>query len=188
MRRSPPDTLDRVAVNVKAHLDAFTFEESCRTTASPFYGMNRHPDHAGKELVCRMWDLAAAYRQLARSPAHESFKVVACWDPAEGRYRYFRQLALAFGASSSVLSFNWVGNALARVLVAGLKIGATCFYDGFTVVESRGLAASATQSVDEVFALLGWDTKAQDLHRRATRCDPGPGRKQLSSRSHVEQA
>ena len=157
-----PDTLDRISVNVRAHLDAFHGVDASRSATSPFLGIPRHPDHEGAKLVCRLWDLSSAYRQLARAPSHESVTVVACWCPEVRAYKYFRQLALPFGASASVLSFNWIAVALSRILISGLRVGSTCFYDDYTVIETAELAASATAAVDETFALLGWDTKAQD--------------------------
>ena len=130
-----------------------------RLSISPFRGVARHPDHEGCGLVARMWDLASAYRQLARAPAHESFTVVAVWNPAARRHDFFRQLALAFGASASVLSFNWVSKALTAILVEILRAGCTCFYDDFTVVEPTTLAPGADRAIGALFDLLGWDTK-----------------------------
>ena len=103
--------------------------------------------------------MASAYRQLARAPAHESFSIVACWNPAKERHEYFRQRALPFGASASVLEFNWVETALARIQVVGFKVGCTNFHDDYTVIEASHLASSTTTAVDELFALLGWNTK-----------------------------
>jgi len=58
-----------------------------------------------------------------------------------------------------VLSFNWVAAALCMTLVRLLKIGATNFYDDFTVIEAAGLAASTAEAVEGFFKLLGWALK-----------------------------
>ncbi len=41
-----PDGLDRIAVNAKVHLDAFTAPSSARPSSSPFASDVRHADHA----------------------------------------------------------------------------------------------------------------------------------------------
>jgi hypothetical protein len=106
-----PDGLDRIAVNAKAHLDAFTAPLTSRPASSPFAADVRHADHAEARLVSRLWDVASAYRHLARAPKHGSFTVIAVWNPFAGKFAYFQQPALAFGAAASVFSFNWVAAA-----------------------------------------------------------------------------
>ena len=69
-----PDDLDRIAANVRAHLAAFCGDAD---DAASLGGSARHPDHEGTMLLCRLWDLAKAYRQIARSPEHAGFAVVA---------------------------------------------------------------------------------------------------------------
>ena len=107
-----PDDLDRIALNVKAHMDAFAVPADRRRPAFGLCDPPKHPDHSDSKLVCKMWDLEAAYRQLARSPAHAPFTVVAVWDPAEGTHKYFTQPVLAFGAAASVYASTWVAAAL----------------------------------------------------------------------------
>ena len=62
-----------------------------------------------------MWDLAKAYRQLARSPAHASVTIIASWHPQLKQTVFYRQLASAFGAS--VLAFNWAAVVLCLCLI-----------------------------------------------------------------------
>ena len=154
-----PADLDRIAANVRAHMDALTAPADQRPAGSPFRSALRHADHENALLVCRLWDLASAYRQLARAPRHASFTVIACWSPEERTYRYFQQPALAFGASSSVLSFNWTAAALCAVLVNIFVIGVTNFYDDFTVLEVESLASNAKWCIEGAFGLLGWSLK-----------------------------
>ena len=92
-------------------------------------------------------------------PKHACFTVIACWSRQERKYCYYQQPALAFGASSSVLSFNWTAAALCALLVNILSIGATNFYDDFTVLELDSLAANVKWCVEELFSLLGWALK-----------------------------
>ena len=63
---------------------------------------------------------------------------------------------MAFGASASVLSFNWTAAALCMALVRLLRIGATIGYDGVTDVEVEGLAASATEAGEVQSRLPSW--------------------------------
>ena len=100
--------------------------------------------HSPPDSVARLWDLEAAYRQLARTPSHGSLTVIAVWSPEGRRILYFAQPTLAFGAAASVLSFNWVAVALREVLIVLFIICATKFYDDFTIVEVEALATSAT--------------------------------------------
>ena len=133
-----PDDLDRIAVCVRMHMDGLCADDADRPRKSPFAGRGRHRDHEGAKLVARMWDLEAAYRQLARSPAHASLAVVAVWCPTEAKHKLYKMAALPFGAAASVYGFNWVASALKEVVVALLDVGATNFYDDFTVVEVDG--------------------------------------------------
>lgn len=154
-----PDGLDRIAVNVRGHLDAFTAPLASRPATSPFSSCRRHHDHAEARLLARMWDLESAYRQLPRAPCHASLTVIAVWNPTAGRHDFFEQPPLGFGASASVLSFNWVAEALKAVLVDLFAVALTAFYDDFTVIEVEGLAANAREIVEEIFRLLGWRLK-----------------------------
>ena len=72
-----------------------------RLADSPFAGVPRHQDHAEARLVSRLSDLAAAYRQLARASGHA---LLALW-------------TLVFGASASVVAFNWTAAGLGEILV-----------------------------------------------------------------------
>ena len=165
-----PDGLDRIGANAKAHMEAFTAAEAMVPADSPFRGLARHRDHAEARLVSRLWDLASAYRQLARSPAHRSFTIVAVWDPDQRKHVYFEQPALAFGAAASVFSFNWASAGLKEILVVLFSIGSTIFYDDFCVIEVEALAANARKVVDAVFDLLGWDLK--DLEDFGPQAEP----------------
>ena len=117
-----PSDLDMIGANARLHLDAFCLVDDARSEHSPFRGVGRRPEYESHVLLGRPLDLSKAYRQLARSPAHSSITVIAVPYPDSG-WLCFEHLALAFGASSSVLSFNWVASALARILVVLLAVG-----------------------------------------------------------------
>ena len=154
-----PDDVDQIVANCRLHADAFVLPPGDRSNVSPFKGIDRHPDVEGDVLVGRLWDIASAYRNLAVRPSQRSLAVIAVWNPALPKVELFQQLALPFGASASVLSFNWVAVALGAVLTRSLLIGSTGFYDDFTIIERGRLAQSATESVEAFFGLLGWPLK-----------------------------
>jgi len=140
-------------------MDAFFGNDRARSLDSPLRGLKCHPGHDDVEIVGRLWDLAKAYRQLARHPAHDSLAIIACLNPATGQPELFRQPSLAFGASASVLAFNWVAFALCVVLNLVFKVGGTNFYDDFTVLEATSLAEDTASVVTSFFTLLGWQMK-----------------------------
>lgn len=154
-----PDDIDCIAANCRLHADALLLPPDRRHPDSPFHGLVRHPDLADDRLVGRLWDIASAYKHLAVRPSQEAFAVIAVWNPHIGAVEYFKQRALPFGATAAVLAFNWVATALCALLTAVFFIGATNYYDDFTVLERAELAASAADTVEEFFRLLGWDLK-----------------------------
>ena len=85
--------------------------------------------------------------------------MIAVWDPTSRSVRFYRQPALAFGASASVVAFNWVACALCSCLLVLLEVAASNFYDDYTVVEFAPLAADTAQVTEAFFELLGWDLK-----------------------------
>jgi len=154
-----PGDLDVIAACLRAHLDALTLEDETRPAASFFRGLRRHADHKGSALEGRMFDLSQAYRQLARQRSHACFTVIAVFDPDLGEPLLYEQVSLAFGASSSVLSFNWTAAALNAALVELFRVCGTSFFDDFCVFELAALAASADRTTQEFFSMLGWTLK-----------------------------
>ena len=68
-------------------------------------------------------------------------------------------MTLPFGASASVLGFNWVAAGIEHILTNTFLIGASSFYDDFTIIELDSVAEHTGSIVDGVFALLGWALK-----------------------------
>jgi len=156
-----PSDLDAIAAGVRLHLAALLDPDlaACTDDAKP---PRRHQNYDGTALQGRLWDLAHAYRQLARCPSHACVSIVAVWNPSLGRHDFFRQTALPFGASASVLAFNWMATALCLCLIRLFKICSSHFYDDYTVLEVAPLTASATETVEGYFDLLGWELKPLD--------------------------
>ena len=148
-----PGDLDRICANLRAHMTAVA--DGCGL--SP--GALRQSFYAGEPILGRMWDLAKAYRQLARRPSHSCFCVVGSWSPTAGCTQYFVQIALAFGSSASVLNFNWCSAALCLCLNRLLWVSCTNYYDDFCAFEFQALVESTSLCVSEFFDLLGWSLK-----------------------------
>ena len=72
------DDLDAIAANARVKTEALSAPRDLATSTSHFKEVARHPDHAAAELVCRLWDLSSAYRQLARALQHGSLTIMAC--------------------------------------------------------------------------------------------------------------
>ena len=154
-----PSDLDAIASHTRAAMDAFFGEDGQRSLDSPLRGLRCHPGHRDVRQVGRVWDLSKAYRQLARSPAHDSLAIIACFDTSSGKVRLFRQPSLAFGASASVLAFNWVALALCVLMNRMLRVGGTNFYDDFTILEATSLSENTSMVVDWFFKILAWHLK-----------------------------
>ena len=113
-------------------------------------------------LVGKEWDLAKAYRQLARNPEHAWATVVSSWNPSSRKVELYEQPVLAFGAASSVQHFCWAARALWHILVTLGGIACTHYVDNYTVICFAALAHDAQALVDAFFSIVGWETKEQD--------------------------
>ena len=71
----------------------------------------RPEGRAFPDLKGRCLDLKAAYKQLARDPAHGWASVIAVWSPSLGKPCFYESVALPFGAVSAVISFDQVARA-----------------------------------------------------------------------------
>ena len=154
-----PSDVDQICANARLHSDAFCIDEKLRNANSPFYGLVRHAEVANDDLMGRIYDIASAYKQLAVQPEHRHLTVIAAFDPNTGQPKIFRQVSLPFGAAAAVLAFNWIATALCAVMQEVFMVGATHFYDDFTVLERRGLIESIDEVITAFFALLGWELK-----------------------------
>ena len=57
-------------------------------------------------------------------------------------------------------SFCWTARSLLAIVVSGLGALLTHYVDDYPTVEFASLAADTTEGVDELFGLLGWETKS----------------------------
>ena len=82
------------------------------------------------------------------------------YNPQSGRTEYYEHIPLAFGARTSVLSFNLLARALRHVLVVGVGVPIEHYFDDYPCIVPKQFADFAESAVSRVMALLGWDLKA----------------------------
>eukprot|EP00435_Cladocopium_sp_Y103_P034693 s357_g9.t1 len=106
-------------------------------------------------LLGRCVDLSKAYKQVAI--ATESLKHgVLGYQTSEHGWRYYTTQSLPFGASASVFAFNKISRAIWHLLVHGMHILTSVFYDDFPCFEVEPLAQLTAKSLDTFFNVLGW--------------------------------
>jgi len=109
----------------------------------------------------RVWDLAKAYRQLARTLRHAEFSIIASWCSRSQAAKLYEQPVLAFGAASSVANFCWVARAIWHVAVVLGKVTWTHYVDDYPTVTFKQVAPDLETFVCDLLGLLGWRLKVQ---------------------------
>ncbi len=112
------------------------------------------------KLLGRTLDLRAAYRQLGVASESGWAAVVAVYCPGQARARLFRQLALPFGASASVWSFNRFSRAIHRLGISIMKLTWCVYFDDFPIIEPEASQKSAYHASLTLLAQLGWDVSS----------------------------
>lgn len=106
-------------------------------------------------LLGRCVDLSKAYRQVAIAESSLRHGVLG-YQTSEHGWRYFTTCSLPFGASASVFAFNKISRALWHLLVHGLHILTSVFFDDFPAFEISPLTHLTSQALDQFFCTLGW--------------------------------
>ena len=117
-----------------------------------------------KKLFGKTADLKGAYRQLALADDSLKYSYLAVFSPEE-KAKIFHQVAVPFGSTKAVYFFLRVARALWTVIVKGLKIASTNFFDDFVLLALEVDRKSAWTSFERLMALLGWklsEDKATD--------------------------
>lgn len=107
------------------------------------------------ELLGRCIDLSKAYRQVAIAKDSLRHGVLG-YQTSQHGWRYFTTCSLPFGASASVYAFNKISRALWHLLVHGLHILTSVFFDDFPAFEIAPLTHLTSQALDQFFGTLGW--------------------------------
>ena len=106
-------------------------------------------------LLGRCVDLSKAYRQVAI--AEESLRHgVLGYQTSQHGWRYYTTQSLPFGASASVFAFNKISRAIWHLLVHGMHILTSVFYDDFPCFEMQPLTQLTAKALDQFFNTLVW--------------------------------
>ena len=124
-----------------------------------------HPDFRDKEnrqLHGRALDLKSAYKQLARHPDDAWATILAVLNPSDDTVYYFEAVALPFGGTGSVTSFNRAARVLKMVMARLFWLVSTNYYDDYCQMELSPLIESASQTAEALLELLGWEVARGD--------------------------
>ena len=93
-----------------------------------------------RTILGRCVDLRSAYRQLVRRRADAHICVIAVWNPREEKVEFFERIALPFGATAAVHSFNRPAVRLRTLFIRLLRMCLGSFFDEFPVLEYGPIA------------------------------------------------
>ena len=118
-----------------------------------------------KKIFGKTADLKGAYRQLALAEESLRYSYVAVYCPVEKRAKVFHQVAVPFGSTKAVYYFWRVARALWTLIVRGITVASTNFFDDFVLLALERDCASSWESFNRLMKVLGWklsDDKATD--------------------------
>lgn len=115
----------------------------------------RHLGQQGEELQLWSHDLDSAYRQFPLRDQRYAYTILA----TPSCPTLWRHGALAFGATSSVWSFNRAADCLMYVARKLLMAGVYHYVDDFAAVESTRLSRSSFESFTDLCECLSLKTK-----------------------------
>ena len=117
-----------------------------------------HEEWHKTKAVCkgRTLDLKAAYKQLAVNAADYDVSLVTVYNPKKKQPEMWRLLALPFGATASVYSFNRMARVIERIMSSVLKLLVSGYFDDYAQLEDSRLTKSATDSSEALLVLIGW--------------------------------
>ncbi len=101
-------------------------------------------------------DLKAAYKQLARKPAHAHLSIIAIWNCNLGCVEFFELVALPFGATASVRGFNWASKLIRKIAVRVFRLLCSVYVDDFPCLEDADLAETSQACFEGFLNILGW--------------------------------
>eukprot|EP00971_Amphidinium_carterae_P338995 6476569-Amphidinium_carterae.1 len=118
-----------------------------------------HPEWAASatKVVARTVDLRSAYKQLPVSKHDLPVAVTCMYHLDLGHAVFYSNLALPFGATYSVYSFNACSRGLEVVMCMVGGLLSSSYFDDFPFVEPELTATSATTLAESLFELLGWE-------------------------------
>ena len=82
--------------------------------------------------------------------------VLAVWNDKRSDYSFFLVNSTPFGGSASVYGFNWISRTLWWLMVLGLGLIATTYFDDFPILENQRLADMTELHLSNLLDLLNW--------------------------------
>ncbi|CAE7456261.1 gpt [Symbiodinium pilosum] len=115
-----------------------------------------HPDSLASPFLGRGVDLSKAYKQVPVSPGSKKLMVLAVWNDKRSDYSFFLVNSTPFGGSASVYGFNRISRTLWWLMVLGLGLIATTYFDDFLIFENQRLADMTELYLSNLLDLLNW--------------------------------
>lgn len=131
----------------------------CEKADFPARQADRFARHIGRgkrgwSLLHGTEDLESAYRKvMTMTPG---YSVVAAWDPASGKTRYFTLGGYNFGSIAAVIMFNAIPAVSASAARRLLGVVTSNFYDDFDVVDLDTAGTAAQDALGGFHRLIGF--------------------------------
>ena len=122
-------------------------------------------------LVCKCWDLSAAYKQIPlsdKSFEKDSFFVIFC--PKLRKHVIYKQRVMPFGAKASVTAFIRCAFGIWRLGVKMLSLVWSFYFDDFLSACRPGESRHVEVVISTLFRVLGWDLSSEKLLPYDTCC------------------
>ena len=107
-------------------------------------------------LLGKTYDLKSAYRHAPIRADHLKFAYFSIYNCEAERVEVYQLKTLPFGATHSVYNFLRLARMLYTIMVRGLFLLTTNFYDDFILASPPQLRDSASSGMEHVFMLTGW--------------------------------
>ena len=124
-------------------------------TSKSYFGECRSHGCEGS-LEGKTYDLKGAYRQVPIRADHLKFAYFSIYNCETNRVEVYRLKTLPFGATHIVYNFLRLARMLYTIMVRGLFLLTTNFYDDFILASPPQLRESASSGMELVFMLTGW--------------------------------
>ena len=121
-----------------------------------YFFAERNASSLAGALEGKTYDLKSAYRQVPIRSDRLKFAYFSIYNCEIDAVEIYRLKTLPFGATHSVCNFLRLARMLYTILVKGLFLITTNFYDDFILASTPELKDSSANSMELVFMLTGW--------------------------------
>ncbi len=135
-------------------IDLHLIDTFAAAIKSFFAGCRSHS--VSGSLLGKTYDLKSAYRQVSIKSDHLKFAYFSIYNCEFDKVEVYRLKTLPFGATHSVYNFLRLARMLYTIMVRGLYLMTTDFYDDFILASPPQMRESAANGMELVFMLTGW--------------------------------